>query len=75
MQQVTLDEAKERLSELVDAALDGEAVTITIDDQRVVRLVPIPVQRQGGRFGSAKGQIWMSDDFEAPLEDFKDYME
>lgn len=25
-------------------------------------------------FGSLKGQIKMSDDFDAPLEEFKDYM-
>lgn len=25
-------------------------------------------------FGSLKGKIWMSDDFDEPLEDFKDYM-
>ena len=25
-------------------------------------------------FGCLKGQIWMSDDFDEPLEDFKDYM-
>jgi hypothetical protein len=23
--------------------------------------------------GSAKGQIWIADDFDAPLDDFKDY--
>ena len=23
--------------------------------------------------GSAKGQIWIADDFDAPLEDFRDY--
>ncbi|WP_369410234.1 DUF2281 domain-containing protein [Hufsiella ginkgonis] len=26
------------------------------------------------QFGSAKGKIKMSADFDAPLEDFKDYM-
>lgn len=26
------------------------------------------------KFGSAKGMITMSDDFDEPLEDFKDYM-
>ena len=31
-----------------------------------------PKGRRG--FGCAKGQIWMADDFDAPLEDFKDYM-
>jgi hypothetical protein len=25
-------------------------------------------------FGCLKGQIWMSDDFDEPLDDFKDYM-
>ena len=25
--------------------------------------------------GSMKGKIWMADDFDAPLEDFKEYME
>ncbi|NER51882.1 MAG: DUF2281 domain-containing protein [Symploca sp. SIO1A3] len=24
--------------------------------------------------GLLKGKVWMSDDFDAPLEDFKDYM-
>ena len=24
--------------------------------------------------GSMKGKIWMADDFDAPLEDFKEYM-
>ena len=23
--------------------------------------------------GSARGQVWMADDFDAPLDDFKDY--
>ncbi len=26
------------------------------------------------QFGILKGKIWMSDDFDAPLEDFKEYM-
>ena len=27
------------------------------------------------RFGSLAGKIWMAPDFNAPLDDFKDYME
>ena len=26
-------------------------------------------------YGSMAGKIWMADDFNAPLEDFKEYME
>ena len=31
-------------------------------------------QPMGRVFGCAKGQFCMADDFDAPLEDFKDYM-
>ncbi len=27
------------------------------------------------KFGCMKGKIWMSDDFDAPLDDMKEYME
>jgi hypothetical protein len=33
-----------------------------------------PKPKQISKAGSAKGQIWMSDDFDAPLDDFADYM-
>ena len=31
-------------------------------------------QKKEREFGCAKGQFWMADDFDAPIEDFKDYM-
>jgi hypothetical protein len=31
-------------------------------------------QKKEREFGCAKGQFWMADDFDEPLEDFKDYM-
>lgn len=74
MQQVSIDEAKTRLTDLIDAALRGETVSITTDDEQVVQLVPIGLGKGRRKFGSAKGQIWMSDDFDAPLEDFDEYM-
>jgi antitoxin (DNA-binding transcriptional repressor) of toxin-antitoxin stability system len=75
MQQVTLDEAKTRLADLIDAALEGETVSIAKDERQVVQLVPLAPRRIPGRFGSGKGKIWMSEDFDEPLEDFKEYME
>jgi hypothetical protein len=33
-----------------------------------------PEQLKERKFGCAKGEFWMADDFDAPLEDFKDYM-
>lgn len=33
----------------------------------------IAALRRAG-FGALKGQIWMSEDFDEPLDDFKEYM-
>jgi hypothetical protein len=35
-----------------------------------------PDQKKGRVFGCAKGkgEYWMAEDFDAPLDDFKDYM-
>jgi antitoxin (DNA-binding transcriptional repressor) of toxin-antitoxin stability system len=45
-------------------ALAGEEVIIAKANRPLVRLVPIP---QGRRFGSARGQVQISADFNAPL--------
>jgi hypothetical protein len=34
----------------------------------------VPVRKKEREFGCAKGEFWMADDFDAPLDDFKDYM-
>jgi len=37
-------------------------------------LVTEPPTRKSPKLGCMKGKIWMSDDFNEPLEDFKEYM-
>lgn len=32
-------------------------------------------KRRPAKAGSARGQVWMAEDFDEPLEDFKEYME
>ncbi len=73
MLQVNLEEAKDRLLELVDAVLKGETVWIVKDFQETVQLVPV-VSSTRRQFGSAKGLIVMADNFDAPLPDFNAYM-
>lgn len=76
MQQITLAEASENLPELIEAAINGEEIVITKDEQPVVKLTPVsPVKKpRPAKAGSAKDLITISDDFDEPLEDFKDYM-
>jgi antitoxin (DNA-binding transcriptional repressor) of toxin-antitoxin stability system len=75
MQQVTPEEARAHLAELMDAALRGERVVIARDDQHAVQLIPVTPTRQSRQAGSAKGLIVIHEDFDAPLDDFTEYMQ
>jgi len=35
---------------------------------------PVSERKKQREFGCVKGDYWMADDFDAPLDDFKDYM-
>ncbi|MGK7877354.1 MAG: type II toxin-antitoxin system Phd/YefM family antitoxin [Xenococcaceae cyanobacterium] len=72
MTQLDITQAKSNLSKVIDLAIKGEEIVITQDDKPVAKISPIkhPLKR-----GSAKGKVGMSDDFDEPLEDFKEYPE
>ena len=77
MTTVTIEEAQARLPELIDHLNPGEELMIVRDQRPVARLVGETVSvRRPRKPGSAKDQILhMAEDFDAPLEDFKGYME
>lgn len=77
---VSVADASGQLPRLVREARNGKEVILTEQDQPVVRLVPIQSANDGpkpqARFGSAKGLIlYMAPDFDAPIDDFSEYME
>ena len=61
MQKINLAEASKNLSELIEAAINGEEIVITKDEQPVVKLTPVSSVKRRPLFGSAKGLITMSD--------------
>jgi prevent-host-death family protein len=69
--QYNVAEAKAQFSTLVRKALQGEDVIIARDNKPLLRLVPMGVPER--KPGSAKGQIRIGKDFDAPLDDFADY--
>ena len=74
--QVNIHEAKSQLSKLIQAALNGREVIIAKGNKPVVRLEVLPQARGNRKIGNAKGLILsMTDDFDEPLDDFKEYME
>jgi antitoxin (DNA-binding transcriptional repressor) of toxin-antitoxin stability system len=74
--QVNIHEAKTQLSKLIQAALNGREVIIAKGNKPVVRLEVLPQARSNRKIGNARGLILsMADDFDEPLDDFKEYME
>ena len=75
MYQLSLEEAKVQFLRLIQEAMQGQEIVITQNNVPLLKLASIPRSKPRAQFGSAKGLITMSDDFDAPLEDFKEYMQ
>jgi len=74
MLNVDIVRAENCLSELIAQSIGGKEIVITRSGQPLVKLVALTGQKRKRRFGSAKGLIKISDDFDEPLDDFRDYM-
>ena len=72
MHRIAVAEATAHLPELIQEAVDGGTVVIMGRDDAAVRLVPDAPATKRPRFGSARGKIKMAEDFDAPLDDFRD---
>jgi antitoxin (DNA-binding transcriptional repressor) of toxin-antitoxin stability system len=77
MTTVSIQEAKANLAELIHMLTPEKEVVITEGDRPVARLVAAAAQqRPARRLGTLRGTVlYMAPDFDAPLEDFKEYME
>ena len=77
MKMVTLEEAQAKLPEIIGHLRPGEEVTILCQNEPIARIVAgQPKVRKPRQPGSARDKIlYMAEDFDAPLEDFKEYME
>ena len=77
MPTVTIEDAQAHLPELIDQLAPGDEVIILRGDQPVAKLVgQAKPNRPPRRPGTLRGTVlYMAPDFDAPLEDFKEYME
>ena len=75
---ISVEEAQIKLPELIRQLTPGEEVIITENQRPIARLVGEQAKRNPPRPGPGlcKGMIaYMAPDFDAPLEDMKEYME
>ncbi|MEO6051764.1 MAG: type II toxin-antitoxin system prevent-host-death family antitoxin [Pyrinomonadaceae bacterium] len=69
---VSVYEAKSKLSQMINKALEGEEVVITRNGADTVTLTPVP-KKKADWIGMYNGQIVIHDDFGEPLEEFEEY--
>ena len=65
---VSVYEAKSKLSQMINAALEGEEVVITRNGEETEKLTPVR-KKKGDWIGMYKGQIKIHDSFYEPLDD------
>jgi len=81
MATVNLNDAKAHLGEIISALTPGEQMTIVDNGEPLATLTrTCPTQNDPTQWpckaGSAKpSKHWMAPDFDAPLEEFREYME
>lgn len=73
MQNIDINQVKQYLPGLLEKDID-EAIIITRHGLPIAKITGISQRKKQRHFGSAKGLIKMADDFDAPLEDFAEYM-
>lgn len=61
------ERGRESWSQLVERAAAGEEIVLTEAGLPVARLVPIASPSAPRRPGAWKGQVWVAEDFDAPL--------
>ena len=65
---VSVADAKNRLSELLRSVEAGEEVLITRNGKPVAQLVPPPRSRRTVRFGTMRGRIHMKPGWDDPID-------
>ena len=74
IQELGAFEAKTHLSRLLDAVEKGEKVYITRRGKRVAQLSAAEEPKKAKRGCAKSPNFYMAPDFDAPLEDFQEYM-
>jgi antitoxin (DNA-binding transcriptional repressor) of toxin-antitoxin stability system len=75
MSTVTLEEAQSKLANLIAQLRPGEEMTILDRGLPIAQVKKVERTSWPCKAGSAAGKIRMAPDFDAPLDDFAEYME
>jgi prevent-host-death family protein len=75
IEEIGIFDAKAGLSELLRKVIKGQRFYITRRGVRVAELRPVSTEKKQLTRGCARNdEFFMSDDFDAPMEDLEEYM-
>lgn len=83
--QLDFSELTPQAQTLLSNLQPGEEIVVTVEDQPAFKLIPLnghvngesneqPVKPKRRRVGLSNSIVWISPDFDEPLEDFAEYM-
>ncbi len=83
--QIDISELTPQAQTLLNNLQPGEEIIVTAEDKPAFKLIPLnghvngetggrPVERKRRQAGLSKGVVWISPDFDEPLEEFAEYM-
>lgn len=76
MTTVNIDDASTHLPEIISRLSPGEQLIIVDAGQPLATLTRAPARQWPCQAGSAQeSRHWMAPDFDAPLDEFREYME
>ena len=75
MHSINIEKAESRLREIIVELSPGQPLLITQNGEPIATLERTRLKKWPCKAGSAAGtEHWMASDFDAPLEDFRDYV-
>ena len=75
MTTISIQQAQAQLLDLIHGLAPGEEVVITENNEPVARIVPPIVSQSPRQLGTLRGTVLhMAPDFDAPLDELKEYM-
>jgi len=78
MPTIAIQDAQIQLADIIHRLMPGEEVVITENDRPVARIVPVGEGANAAprQPGTLRGTVlYMAPDFDAPLDDFQEYMQ
>ena len=69
-------ELNKDLEDYIDYLIKQDTATKSVlsNENNNIAHLTSPINSTGRGYGSLKGKIWISDDFDEPLAEFEDYM-